>query len=230
MIHVKNVSKQFGYFFALKNISFNIKESTIFGVVGANGAGKSTLIKILAGLLKPSHGSVEIKGLNYRDNPNQIKKQLGIITDESFLFNDLTIFENLKYYENLHLNFNKKIVNEKIQRFIKLFNIDEWLSEPIRNLSHGMKQKVELIRAMIHHPAILLLDEPFRGLDYKATKILANLLVELKEKSSVSLVITTHNITILPKICNNLLVLKQGKVNKVFLEEDYNEIEIEKYF
>lgn len=229
-IRVLNVSKQFGYFFALTNISFNIKERAIYGIAGANGAGKTTLIKILAGLLKPSNGSLKIMGLNYQEHTNQIKKVIGITTDESFLFNELTIFENLKYYDNLHCNFNIMEIQEKITRFTKLFNIDDWLSEPIRNLSHGMKQKVELIRAMIHQPKILLLDEPFRGLDYKTIKSLIKLLVNLKEKSNSSLILSTHNIELLMQICDNLLVLKQGKVNKIFFDKAFNEGEIKKYF
>ncbi len=113
-----NVSKQFGYFFALKKISFSIRENSIFGIAGANGAGKTTLIKILSGLLRPTIGKVIIGGMNYEDHSNKIKQSIGITSDESFLYEELTIFENLKFYDNIHLNFEKKKLLQKLNNFL----------------------------------------------------------------------------------------------------------------
>ncbi|MFX1355988.1 MAG: ABC transporter ATP-binding protein [Promethearchaeota archaeon] len=230
IINCKNVSKQFGYFFALKNISFKVKENTIFGIAGANGAGKTTLIKILSGLLKPSSGKVNIQGYNYEEDPYYIKKKTGITTDESFLYEELTISENLRFYDNLHYNFNKNDIKNKIEKYTTLFEIQDWLDEPIRNLSHGMKQKVELIRVLIHDPSILFLDEPFSGLDYKATELSTNFLQNLKNEKNVTIILTTHKIDLLSKICDDLIILKKGKINKSLTRENYSEIQIESYF
>jgi ABC-2 type transport system ATP-binding protein len=224
------VSKKFEYFFALENISFNVKKNTFFGIVGENGAGKTTLLKILCGLTSPSFGNLTINGLNYKESGNQIKEIIGVSADESFLYDELTIYENLKFFDNLHFNFNKNELKNKINRLTTLFNLNDWIHEPIRNLSTGMKQKVDLIRTIIHHPSIIFLDEPFSGLDFKAIQIVIDLLKELKEQENNTIVLTTHKIDILPQLCDDLIVLKRGKINKFITKKDFNSIEIEKYF
>ncbi|MBY8991251.1 MAG: ABC transporter ATP-binding protein [Candidatus Lokiarchaeota archaeon] len=230
IIECNNVSKQFGYFFALKKISFNVREHTIFGIAGANGAGKTTLIKILCGLLKPTFGNILVSGMNYEENSNIIKQNIGITTDESFLFEELTIFENLKYYANLHLNFEKKKIKTRIDQLCKKFTLTDWIDEPVRILSHGMKQKVELIRVLIHQPSILFLDEPFSGLDYNATTMLINFFNELKENNNISIILTTHKIDVFQQICDDLIILKRGKINKIIASEEFNETHIKSYF
>jgi ABC-type multidrug transport system ATPase subunit len=229
-INCINVSKQFGYFFALKKISFNVREHSIFGIAGANGAGKTTLVKVLSGLLKPTFGKILLEGMNYDDHSNIIRRNIGITTDESFLFEELTIFENLKYYDNLHLNFDKNNIITKIDKFCKKFNLTDWINEPVGILSHGMKQKVELIRVLIHQPSIIFLDEPFSGLDYKATEMLINFLKELRTKEKITIILTTHNIEVLQQICDELIILKRGKISKSITKEDYNEVKIKSFF
>ncbi|MFX1380266.1 MAG: ABC transporter ATP-binding protein [Promethearchaeota archaeon] len=230
MIKCINISKQFGYFLALKKISLTIKENTIFGIAGANGAGKTTLIKILSGLLKPTFGSIEVEGMNYLNHSDILKQNIGITTDESFLYEELTILENLMFYGNLHLNFQKTILKSKIEQMVEQFNLKDWLNEPVRILSHGMRQKVELIRALIHEPSILFLDEPFSGLDYNATTMLINFFKELKKNKKISIILSTHKIEVFQQICDDLIVLKQGKINKAFINERFDETEIKSYF
>jgi len=229
IINCNTVSKQFGYFFALKKVSFSVRQQTIFGIAGANGAGKTTLVKILSGLLRPTLGNIEISGMNYDDHSNIIRQNIGITTDESFLYEELTIFENLKFYDNLHLNFEKSNIKTKIEHLVKKFNLEDWVNEPVSTLSHGMKQKVELIRALIHKPSVLFLDEPFSGLDYKTTNMLINFFKELKELGKVSIVLTTHKIDLFQKICDKLIILEKGKIVKAISKEDYDEFEIESY-
>ncbi len=230
IITCNNVAKQFGYFFALRKISFKIRENTIFGIAGANGAGKTTLIKILSGLLKPTFGEIILNGMNYEDNSDIIKQNIGINTDESFLFQELTIFENLKYYANLHLNFEKKNLETKIKHYCNKFNLTDWINESVRILSHGMKQKVELIRVLIHDPSILFLDEPFSGLDYNATQMLINFFRELKNDKNISIILTTHKIDVFQQLCDDLIILKKGRISKTFSREELNEYEIKSYF
>lgn len=230
LINCINLSKQYGYFFALKNNSFNIKKGTIFGIAGANGAGKTTLIKILSGLVKPTLGSVEIGGMNYEDNSTIIHQNIGITTDESFLYEELTIFENLKFYCNLHLIFEKTEIKQKIDELVEKFNLTDWINEPVKNLSHGMKQKVELIRTVIHSPMILFLDEPFSGLDYVATDKLIKFIKEKNQKNNVTIILTTHKIELFQQICNDLIILRKGKIVKTIKDKEFNEIEIESLF
>jgi len=230
IINCENVSKQFGYFFALKKISFQVREDTVFGIAGANGAGKTTLIKILSGLLKPTFGKIMFGDMNYDDNSNIIKQNIGITTDESFLFEELTIFENLKYYANLHLNFDKRNIETLIDHYCKKFNLTDWINEPVRILSHGMKQKVELIRGVIHEPSILFLDEPFSGLDYNATTMLINFFKDLKKNKNVSIILTTHKTEVFQQICDDLIILKKGKINKAITNEQFSEAEIKSFY
>jgi len=230
IINCNTVSKQFGYFFALKKVSFSVRQHTIFGIAGANGAGKTTLVKILSGLLRPTLGNIEIDEMNYDDHSNIIRQNIGITTDESFLYEELTIFENLKFYDNLHLNFEKNNIKNKIEHFAKKFNLTDWINESVGILSHGMKQKVELIRALIHQPSLLFLDEPFSGLDYNTTNMLINFFKELKEQKNVSIILTTHKIDVFQKICDDLIILEKGKIVKSISKEDFDEFEIESYF
>lgn len=232
LINCINVSKQFGYFFALKKISFNIKEHTIFGIAGANGAGKTTLIKILSGMLNPTYGKILIGGLDYDNHSIEIKQEIGITSDESFLYEELTIFENLKFYNNLHLNFEKKDTQTKIEQFTKKFNLSDWTHEPVSNLSHGMKKKVEIIRTLMHQPSILFLDEPFSGLDYNTTKMFIKFLKELNIKEKITIILTTHRVGVFQQICDEIIILKKGKINKTITGEDpdFQNIEIESYF
>lgn len=230
IINCENVSKQFGYFFALKNISFKVLENTIFGIAGANGAGKTTLVKILSGLMNPSSGKVSIHGHEYNEKPLLIKNMIGITTEGSFLYEELTINENLRFYENLHYRFNKNEINNKIKEYAKLFEVQDWLDEPIRNLSHGMKQKVELIRVIMSEPSLLFLDEPFSGLDFKASESLINLLLNWRKGKFLTIILTTHKIEVLTNICDELIILKKGKINKFIAKENYEDYEIETYF
>ena len=136
----------------------------------------------------------------------------------------------MKFYDNIHQNFDKNSIKTKIEQFAKKFNLTEWINEPVENLSHGMKQKVELIRVFMHQPSILFLDEPFSGLDFNTTKLLIDSLNELRDKKKVSIILTTHKTEILTQICDEIIVLKRGKINKSLTKEEYKEIQIESYF
>ncbi len=230
LIRCTKVSKSFGYFYAIKNISFSIKQNSIFGLLGANGAGKTTLIKILSGLLKPNEGEIIIAGMSFDKMPIEIRKTLGIMIDQSFLFEDLTIYENLKFYSNIFGHFNVKKINNQIEKFTKLFNLADWKDEHVRNLSTGMKRKVELIRALIHEPQILLIDELFSGLDFGAIDTILNLIRQLNGEENVTIFFSTHHIDLAVKICDEILVLKRGKINKLFKKGEIDQVEIKSFY
>ena len=221
VIKCSKVSKQFGYFIALRNISLNIKKNIIYGFIGENGAGKTTLIKILAGLLKPTTGLVNINGLNYAQNANQIKKKIGLLTDEQFLYEDLSIYENLRFYDKIHFNFDKDELRTKIEKYTKMLNLFDWISEPIHNLSKGMKKKVNLIRTLIHNPSIIFLDEPFSSLDQITVKKIMDYLLELKNQKNLTIMISTHNIEIAQQLCDELIIIKKGKIVKSLSKKEF---------
>ena len=230
LLECENISKQYGFFFALNKISFHLDENSILGVIGANGAGKTTLIRILSGLTSPTSGTIVIKGRNYKTNAKYIKQIIGTITDRSFLYEELTIYENLKFYSKLFSIYNKNEFKEKIERYAKKFNLSNWIFEPIRNLSTGMKQKVEIIRSLIHNPSILFLDEPFSGLDFTTIKLLIKILTELREKENLTLIIATHKIEVVQEISDTILILKNGKISKFAPRNEIDRIKIESFF
>ena len=230
LVECENISKQYGFFFALNKISFLLDENSILGVIGANGAGKTTLIRVLSGLISPTSGKIVIKGKNYKTNGKPIKQIIGTITNKSFLYEELTIYENLKFYSKLHSTYDKSTFNEKIEQYVKKFNLADWIFEPISNLSTGMKQKVEIIRILIQNPSILLLDEPFSGLDFNTIKLLIKILMELREKENLTLIIATHKIEVIQEISDAILILKKGKISKFAPKNELDGSKIESYF
>jgi len=230
LLECDNVSKQYGFFFALNNISFNVKENSILGIVGANGAGKTTLIKILSGLSSPTSGKILINGMSYKENYGNMKQLIGMISSKSFLYEELSIFENLKFYSKLYSVYEKSEIKEKIEQYATKFNLSDWIYEPISYLSTGMKQKVEIIRILIHNPSVLLLDEPFSGLDFNSINLLIKMLNDLKVNENLTIVLATHKIEVIQQISDAILILKRGKINKYVPSTEMHKIKIESYF
>jgi len=230
LLECDNISKQYGFFFALNKISFQLDESSILGVIGANGAGKTTLIRILSGLTSPTSGKIIIKGKNYKANDKSIKQIIGTITNKSFLYEELTIYENLKFFCKLYSIYDKSTFKDKIEHYAEKFNLSNWIFEPISNLSTGMKQKVEIIRILIQNPSILLLDEPFSGLDFNTIKLLIKILIELRGKKNLTIVIATHKIEVVQEISDTILILKRGKISKFAPKNEIDKSMIESYF
>ena len=230
LLECENVSKQYGFFFALNKISFKLKRNSILGVIGANGAGKTTLIRILSGLTSPTSGKIVIKGKIYETHDKSIKQIIGTITNKSFLYEELTIYENLKFFSKLYSTYDKFTFEKKIEQYTEKFNLSSWIFEPISNLSTGMKQKVEIIRILIQKPSILLLDEPFSGLDFNTIKLLIKILDELREKENLTIVIATHKIEVIQQISDTILILKNGKINKFASKNEIDRSKIESYF
>jgi ABC-type multidrug transport system ATPase subunit len=230
LLKCDNVSKQFGFFFALNKISFIVNENTILGIVGANGAGKTTLINLLSGLSTPTKGKILINGINYNVNERNIKRLIGTITSKSFLYEEFSIYENLKFFSKLYNIYNKVETRKIIEQYAKNFNLSDWLYEPVSYLSTGMKQKVEIMRVLIHNPSILLLDEPFSGLDFNTINLLTTMLTNLKERKNLTLVITSHNIELIRQISDAILILKRGKISKLVPKDEIDKIKIESYY
>lgn len=229
IINSLNLSKQFGFFYAIKKFTFKIEENTIFGILGLNGAGKTTLIKLLSGLLSPTRGEIIIDGMNYKEHPKSIKQKIGVITDKSFLYEDLTIYENLKFYNNLYNRSKKSQIREKIERYLEQFKLQQWMFEPIQNLSKGMKQKVELIRALMHDPSILIFDEPFSSIDQKTIPLIMNLFVKIQNQEKKTIVFSTHNVELAQKLCDEILIIEKGNIKQILTKNDMQTDKIRAY-
>jgi ABC-type multidrug transport system ATPase subunit len=198
----QNVSKEFELLLALDGLSFSAQNRDIVGILGPNGAGKTTLIKLAAHLSKPATGEISVDGIPIGKVD---RAKFGLISPNSFLYSDLTVAENLSLYSRLYGK------NEYWRECADYFNLEENLNKLVRNLSHGQKQRAALARVMITDPEILLLDEPFLGLDDQATKELINLILKLRDQERLIL-IATHNFEIASKIINKLMILDHGKL------------------
>lgn len=193
-LEFQSVVKDYHLERALNRVSFSSEGGDVVGIVGPNGAGKTTLIKLCARLLKPNDGKIFLDG------------KVGLLAIDSFLYSDLTVAENLELYAKLG-----RISNDNRKKYIEYFNLGKMQDKIFRELSFGQKKRVSLARVMLSEPQILLLDEPFLGLDFEAIEELVNLISKLKEEGRLVL-ISTHHLDVATNIINKLLVLKQGRL------------------
>ncbi len=208
MIRVEHVSKSFGDTQALRDISFHVYQGEYVALLGVNGAGKTTLIRILSTLTKPTSGHVELAGFSTKKKPMDVREQIGIVSHHTFLYEDLSAEENLKFYAKMY-SFPQ--AEERIDLLLKQVNLNSRRYDLVRTFSRGMQQRLALARAILHQPKILLLDEPFAGLDVNASSMLSGLLDGFIEKDSTVLV-TTHDINFALSMAHRILVIKNGLI------------------
>ncbi len=207
MIRVEHIYKQFGDTTALHDISFEIPAGQYTALLGANGAGKTTLIRLLAGLSRPSSGTIQMNHASTR-NRNQQRRALGVMSHAGFLYDDLTAAENLQFYGRMYGVGN---LQERITDLLRSVDLLRRRHDPVRQFSRGMRQRLSLARALLHRPPILLLDEPFNGLDIYAAEMLKNLLTALIA-ADTTVLLTTHDLDFARSQAHQLMVLQNGKL------------------
>jgi ABC-2 type transport system ATP-binding protein len=206
-LKIENVSKNFDQKAALKNVSIQIEEGKIYGLLGPNGAGKTTLIRIITQIFYPDAGEVTIFG-------EKLNKQhlnfVGYMPEERGLYKKMKVGEQLLYFAKLR-NFDKKTAQEKITFYAKKFEIESWLEKEISDLSKGMQQKVQFIATILHQPKLLILDEPFSGLDPINSEIIKAAIFELN-KNGTTIIFSTHRMENVEEICNDIILINQGSI------------------
>ncbi len=208
MITVSGLQKFFGPVQALRRIDFEIEAGEFTALLGVNGAGKTTLIRILSTLTKPSAGEVIIAGLDVRKDPNRIREQIGVMSHSTFLYGDLSAEENLHFYGKM---FGIAQLNRRIDELLERVNLDTRRHDLVRTFSRGMQQRLSLARAILHRPEILLLDEPFTGLDVNAAALVTELLQQFIAEG-ITVLLTTHDIDYALQHAQRVLVIKQGLI------------------
>lgn len=206
VLEMNHIAKEFGNRTALKDISINIKRGEILGFLGPSGAGKTTTIKILTGQLKQTSGTAILLGKDTHEINESIYEQIGIVTDNSGLYEKLSVYDNLHYFAKL-LNVETKRIDQVLQRVGLL----EDKKKPTGKLSKGMKQRLVLARAILHQPKMLFLDEPTSGLDPSTASEIHELLLELRDQGT-AIFLTTHNMEEATKLCDNVALLFQGEI------------------
>ena len=214
MLYIKNVSKSYGEKKALDNVSLHVPNGSIFGIIGHNGAGKTTMIKLITGLLAmgdgSSEGEITVAGHSVKDESMECKKIMAYIPDNPDLYENLTGLQYLNFVADVY-DVSEEDRQERIKKYADMFEIYDDLQSQIASYSHGMKQKVAIIGAIIHEPKLLILDEPFVGLDPKAAFILKNIMHEMCENGT-AIFFSTHVLDVAEKLCDRIAIIKKGTI------------------
>ena len=208
MISVRGLSKRFGYRWALKNVSLEVKRGEIVALLGPNGAGKSTLLRILATLSKPTAGECEIAGFSLPQHAIEARVRIGFLAHQPLLYEDLNTEQNLAFYARLY-RLNRPA--SRIDELLELFDLDSRRNEPVRTFSRGMQQRLALARVFLHKPRVLLLDEPHSGLDRATAAIVDHELKRLAKKGTTVL-FATHDHQRAQHLARKVSVLSDGEL------------------
>ena len=207
-IEVKNLTKFFDNHPALDGIDLMVEPGKTLAIFGPNGAGKTTLIKILASIMKPSAGKVFINGFDIKHNAEDIRSQIGIVSHQTFLYSNLTAYENLLFYSRMYDVADSK---QRIYQVVSMVGMQLRMHDRISTLSRGMQQRLSIARCLIHKPSIILLDEPETGLDQQAISMLWGALKEDGVKKR-TIVFTSHSLERGLNACDKLIILNKGKI------------------
>lgn len=211
MIEIKNATKLFGKTFkAVDDLNLNIEEGYVYGFLGPNGAGKTTTLKMIAGILNVDKGNIVINGIDISDNPTLAKEQFGYVSDNPDLFLKLKGIEYLNFVGTVY-EVEKNKLKENIIKYSKMFEMDNVLNNKIESYSHGMRQKIAIIGALIHEPKVWILDEPLTGLDPKASFTLKEMMKEHAKNGNVVL-FSTHVLEVAEKVCDKVAIIAKGKL------------------
>ena len=213
MIEIKNVTKKYGDKVAVDNVTFNVNDGEIFAFIGHNGAGKTTLIKSIVGIHDFNEGDILINGKSIKTNPVECKKDMAFVPDNPELYDNMKAIDFINFICDMY-DVSLEVRKKNIEKYATMFEIKDKLNEPISSFSHGMKQKVAIISALAHDPKILIMDEPFVGLDPKAVFDVKEVMNEMvKEKKTIFF--STHILDVAEKLCSRVAIIKNGKLMKV---------------
>jgi ABC-2 type transport system ATP-binding protein len=211
IIAVDSLTKAFGDFIAVDSISFDIKKGEIFGLLGPNGAGKSTTIRMLSTLTRPTKGTATISGFDVIKNDTEVRKLIGIVSEKMIMYNRLTARENLWFFGNL-FGMPRKELNSKIDELLELVQLTKWAKAQVGTFSTGMKQKMNIIRALLNMPQVLFLDEPTLGLDPQSTVEIREFIRKLNQEHGTTILITTHMMGEADLLCDRIGIIDHGKI------------------
>ena len=209
MIEVVNLSRYYGHFCAVENVSFNIEDGEVVGFLGRNGAGKSTTLRVLAGLLTPSSGTVRIDGVDMTEAPTSFRKQLGFLPEDPPLYEDMTVGDFLRYVGSLR-GMTAAAVEARLPEVLATAQLEDRVDQLISQLSHGYRKRVGIAQAIFHKPRLVILDEPTSGLDPAQLRGMRQVIRALSAESTV--LISSHNLPEISHTCDRVLVLKKGRL------------------
>ena len=210
MIALTNLSKRYGSFTAVDGIDLEVPRGQLFGFLGPNGAGKTTTLRMIAGILRPSGGRVEIAGIDIAADPVAAKSKLGFIPDRPFIYEKLTGAEFLRFVAGLYDQSGPQ-VEHRARELLALFDLEQWRDELVESYSHGMRQKLIISSAFVHRPEVIVVDEPMVGLDPKAAKILKDLFREYTRRGN-TIMMSTHTLEVAEALCDRIAIIQAGRI------------------
>jgi ABC-2 type transport system ATP-binding protein len=210
IIEVEGLTRRFGDFTAVDHVSFKIEKGEIFGFLGPNGAGKSTTIRMLCTLLRPTEGSACVAGFDISRDPSQVRQHIGLVAEKLILYDQLTAEENLFLFGRLN-NMSDPEIREGIDKWLSRLHMEDWRRQRAGTFSTGMKQRINVARALLHHPTVLFLDEPTLGLDPQTTRAIHDFILELG-REGMTIVLTTHDMNEAESLCRRIAIIDQAKI------------------
>ncbi len=210
MIQCESLTKRFGEFTAVDHVSFKVGNGEVFGLLGPNGAGKTTTMRLLSTLLKPTSGTATVAGHDLLREPQKVRASIGVLPEDTGLYDRLTPREHLLYYGRLH-RMPEDVLKKRGDELLDIMELKDRANTKVGDFSKGMKQKVALLRAFIHDPPVLLLDEPTAGLDVMSARSIQGF-VDRFRKEGKAIMISTHNMTEAQKLCDRVAIIDHAKI------------------
>ena len=211
MIKLIHLTKTYKELRAVDDLNLEVREGTLFGFLGPNGAGKTTTIKMMAGVLKPTSGSIIINGLDLAQEPEKVKKCIGFIPDRPYLYEKLTGEEFLKFIAGLYDMDHASSLQSRINDLLDLFDMTHWSDELIESYSHGMKQRLVMCSALLPQPKVLIVDEPMVGLDPRGSRLVKDIFMEESRKKT-TIFMSTHSLEVAAELCQEIAIIQAGKI------------------
>ena len=210
-ISTVNLTKKFGDFTAVDHVSFEVRKGEIFGLLGPNGAGKSTAIRMLSTLSIPTEGSATVAGFDVQKEDGKVREHIGLVSEKMIMYDELTARENLKLFGKLY-DIPSDVLDKRIGKLLSFVRMEKWADHRIDTFSTGMKQRINVIRALVNQPEILFLDEPTLGLDPQSTAEIRELVRRINIESRTTMVLTTHMMGEADMLCNRIGIMDHGKI------------------
>jgi len=210
-ISTTNLTKKFGDFTAVDHVSFEVKKAEIFGLLGPNGAGKSTAIRMLSTLSIPTEGSATVAGFDVQKEDGKVREHIGLVSEKMIMYDELTARENLKLFGKLY-DIPSDVLGKRIDKLLSFVRMEKWADHRIDTFSTGMKQRINVIRALVNQPEILFLDEPTLGLDPQSTAEIRELVRRINIENRTTMVLTTHMMGEADMLCNRIGIMDHGKI------------------
>jgi len=218
LIQCTSLTKKFGGFTAVDEVTFEVGNGKVFGLLGPNGAGKTTTMRLLSTLLKPTSGTATVAGYDLLREPQKVRASIGVLPEDSGLYDRLTPREHLLYYGKLH-GMPEDLLRKRSDELLEIMELTDRANTKVGDFSKGMKQKVALLRAFIHDPPVLLLDEPTAGLDVMSARSIHGF-VERFRKEGKAIMISTHNMTEAQRLCDRIAIIDHARIVAVGTVEE----------